>query len=419
MTELRIREDKNIYNLYMDPVVLPDKDIYKLSYGDKAYDVKNNKGYIYKGETAGWVDHTVGSSEFYGEFTMADTAGHFRIGSNTGDAQYSSDNVNWTDVTTPLEVTGSLKWYVRQKPGGTTVTEVKFSDSDFVTVDKLETKGFTSFEEMFNNCSALTSIPAINTSKGSSFGYMFKGCSALTTVPAMNTSKGAFFGNMFNGCSKLTSIPAMNTSKGTNFDNMFNGCPKLACLTLIDTTKSTSASNMFSNCSSLQHPTAAEQTQITTTPGIAWTNPNPCPPPPFYAEFTMEDTADHFKILTWGISEGAQYSSDNVNWTDVDENADVTGSLKWYVRQKPGAPFLPYISFTDSDILSCDKLEPATVTSLSFRGCQKLTSVPMFDTSAFEYFVGIFQECPSLTSVPAYDTSKELISSLCLMAVLS
>jgi len=134
--------------------------------------------------------------------------------------------------------------------------------------------------------------------------------------------------------------------------------------------------------------------------------PNIPPSADFEGEFTMADTADHFKIGTWGVTGGAQYSSDKVNWNDVNVNADVTGSLKWYVRQKPGEPDLLAIDFAHCDILSCDKVETATVTTLSFRGCPKLTSVPMFDTSAFTWFGRMFFNCSSLTSIPVLDTSK-------------
>jgi len=280
MTELRIREDKNIYNLYMDPVVLPDKDIYKLSYGDKAYDVKNNKGYIYKGETAGWVDHTVGSSEFYGEFTMADTAGIFLVSNLTGDMEYSTDNYTWNDVSDGTIYDGSLKFYIRQKPGGAEVTEFIFGDdtqgSEFVSVDKLDVSMLTTFLHMFSHCSMLKTVCPLDTSEGTDFSVMFGYCPELTDVPTLDLSKGLKFQHMFRECTKIVNIPLLNTTLGTDFSQMFYKCSALECIGGIDTRQSAHSSFMFSSANSIEHPTSAERNSIKATPGIKWDNTNPC-----------------------------------------------------------------------------------------------------------------------------------------------
>ena len=89
-----------------------------------------------------------------------------------------------------------------------------------------------SLQELFFNCSSLTTIPDMDTSQVTNMRYMFEGCSSLTTIPALDTSQVTNVPLMFYGCSSLTSVPALDTSQVTNVRLMFYGCSSLESVTL-------------------------------------------------------------------------------------------------------------------------------------------------------------------------------------------
>jgi len=163
-------------------------------------------------------------------------------------------------------------------------------------------------------------------------------------------------------------------------------------------------------------------------------------PPKFYAEFTMEDTADALKV--WGSPgyaiytdwEAIQYSSDGTNWTDLGNNdVALTGHLKWYLRQKPGVHDCFGIELEYSEILTIDKFDCGRFTQFSntFYGQTKLKSIDIaldtkratdftamfsqskvlthiepFDTSNGITFYAMFSGCSAITSIPDFNTSK-------------
>ena len=208
------------------------------------------------GDVEVW-SHVVVPADFYAEFTMEDTTKLFKIdvSGTKGIWQYSNDNINWIDrpTTSDLTKSGSLKWYVRQKPGGQLVTRFCFLSSEFKTCDSLEIGQFNSATDLFRSCTNLISLPKLDTS---------------------NVTR---FSSTFANCNSLMYLPYINTSKGVKFDNTFNGCAALQCMVNIDTTSSIDKFNMFNGCTSLIAPNAAERGQIAHVPGISWTNPNPCP----------------------------------------------------------------------------------------------------------------------------------------------
>ena len=90
-----------------------------------------------------------------------------------------------------------------------------------------DTANVTNMSNMFQNCSALTTIPKLDTSKVTTMYYMFRDCTNLTSIPQLDTSKVTDMTYMFKGCSKLTAIPAMDMSKVTKMDLMLFGCKSL------------------------------------------------------------------------------------------------------------------------------------------------------------------------------------------------
>jgi hypothetical protein len=123
------------------------------------------------------------------------------------------------------------------------------------------------YSNMFRGCSGLTSIPTTllpaSALEISCYSYMFSGCSGLKSLPATllpaSTLTWYCYQNMFQGCSGLTSIPATLLPASALADycyqNMFYGCTGLTSIpaTLLPaTTLAQSCYNgMFRGCSGL------------------------------------------------------------------------------------------------------------------------------------------------------------------------
>ena len=126
-------------------------------------------------------------------------------------------------------------------------------------LEYLNTANVEIMDNMFNGCSALTSLDLtnFNTAKVTDMSFMFKGCSALTSLDLtnFNTAKVVNMGFMFYDCSALTSLDLtnFNTANVVFMDNMFNGCSALESLDLtnFNTAKVTYMNNMFEGCSAL------------------------------------------------------------------------------------------------------------------------------------------------------------------------
>ena len=126
-------------------------------------------------------------------------------------------------------------------------------------LEYLNTANVEFMDNMFNGCSALTSLDLtkFNTAKVVNMGNMFYGCSALTSLDLtnFNTANVDFMDMMFNGCSALKSLDLtnFNTAKVVNMYMMFNGCSALESLDLtnFNTAKVTYMNNMFEGCSAL------------------------------------------------------------------------------------------------------------------------------------------------------------------------
>ena len=124
----------------------------------------------------------------------------------------------------------------------------------------LDTSNVTSLNQMFFNCSSLTSLDLsnFNTSKVTDMRMIFESCSSLTSLDLsnFNTSNVTRLNQMFFECSSLTSLDLsnFNTSKVTNMIGMFYGCSSLTSLNISNwnTSNVTDMSSMFSGCSKLK-----------------------------------------------------------------------------------------------------------------------------------------------------------------------
>ena len=117
----------------------------------------------------------------------------------------------------------------------------------------IDTSAVTNMDNMFQDCTSLTTISQLDTSKVTNMNNMFQNCSALTTIPLLNTSKVVVMNNMFQDCTSLTTIPLLNTSKVVTMNYMFSGCISLTTIPQLDTSKVTNMMNMFNSCTSLSN----------------------------------------------------------------------------------------------------------------------------------------------------------------------
>ena len=142
-----------------------------------------------------------------------------------------------------------------------TITNISFQNkTSLLTLDYLNfTNAITDATNMFNGCTALTSINALdwNTSKVSKMNYMFSNCAKLTTLDlsSWKVDNVAYMDYMFRSCNSLTTLNLSNwnTSKLIGMGYMFSGCSALTTLDLSHFKVDSVAymSYMFQNCSSL------------------------------------------------------------------------------------------------------------------------------------------------------------------------
>ena len=138
----------------------------------------------------------------------------------------------------------------------------KFSNNTFTNLifKDVDTSNVTNMGDMFNSCSALTSLDVskFDTSKVTNMSWMFEYCMSLTSLDlsTWDTSNVTNMNAMFLYCSALTSLDlsGFDTSKVTDMSFMFSNCSSLTSLDLSawNTSKVTNMSNMFKGCSALK-----------------------------------------------------------------------------------------------------------------------------------------------------------------------
>ena len=142
-------------------------------------------------------------------------------------------------------------------------TSISFGNkSNIKSIKKLkglDTSNVTNMQQMFYQCSKLTSLDLsnFNTSNVTNMSTMFTLCSKLTSLDLsnFNTSNVTDMSSMFRECSKLTSLDLsnFNTSNVTDISTMFQYCSSLKSLNLSnwDISKVTNMYNMFTYISKL------------------------------------------------------------------------------------------------------------------------------------------------------------------------
>ena len=216
---------------------------------------------------SGGVTPTPTFSE-YNEFVFDINSSNITISLDTdrrGDTTTWDGNTDWGDGTVDTQSSHQYSqagtYTVKTKYGLASPTSYSNNDNikAYLKQVKALNSNMTTMENMFRDCSSLTSIDFSNfdTSKVTNMNSMFDSCSSLTSLDLsnINTSNVITMDSMFFECTSLTSLDLSNfdTSKVTNMSAMFYNCNKLTTLDLsnFDTSKVTYMNYMFYSCTSL------------------------------------------------------------------------------------------------------------------------------------------------------------------------
>ena len=127
-------------------------------------------------------------------------------------------------------------------------------------IENLDTSNVTDMNNMFYECSSLSSIDLsnFNTSNVTNMSGMFNRCSSLSSIDLskFDTSNVKDMNAVFYNCTGLTSLDlsSFNTSNVTDMEMMFDGCSNLKTVNLqsFNTEKVTNMLQMFYRCESLE-----------------------------------------------------------------------------------------------------------------------------------------------------------------------
>ena len=307
------------------------------------------------------------------------------------------------------------------------------SIKNIVFDESFKTYAPTSLSGFFNGCKTLETISGLeylNTANVEYMDNMFNGCSALTSLDLtkFNTANVEFMYHMFKGCSALTSLDLtkFNTAKVTYMNNMFEGCSALTTIYASDkfvTDNVKYGLDMFTGCKSLK-----DYSDSKTDHNYANYGPDGYFTPVFdYAEF---DNATGTLTFRRGLSkpEGAYDLNEGDNtpeWRREKEPEDgsfVPGEKiniskvvfdASFANARPTSCYKWFDMCTSlTEIEGIENLNTEKVTNMGsmFSGCYDLTQLDLsnFDTQNVENMSDMFVSCMNLKSlnVSNFDTQK-------------
>ena len=258
---------------------------------------------------------------------------------------------------------------------------MKFGYSNFTEIpSNVDFTNVTDMDNLFADCTQLTSIPQLNTASTNSMVRMFANCNSLTAIPQLDTSNVYDMDSMFSGCNSLTAIPELNTSKATKMNSMFSGCSSLTTIPQMDTSSATSMDNMFAYC-----------TQLTSIPQL---------------DFSSVDSMENIFQECWALTTIPQLNIPNVgnlngmfhNCTGLTTIEGINASSIWSMND----------TFAGcSSLTSIPQLDTSSVSSMreAFSACSSLITIPQLDFSSVGDMSNLFSGCSSLTTIPPLNTS--------------
>ena len=308
-------------------------------------------------------------------------------------------------------------------------------------------RGFNTLIGAFYGCTNLTSIPTdpipCYSTGCTSFSQLFQNCTSLSSVSAnlfICHTAVTSLSSAFSGCTSLTSIPALllkyNTAV-TNLSSLFSGCTGVTSIPsgLFDFNTNVAASgfnNTFMNCSNISGSIPSDLFRYNTIVSTSGFNAT------FYGCSKITSIPnDLFKYNT--VVSSSAFNSTFYNCTSINQaiNTDLfryntaVSSYGFYctfygcskLTSIPTDLFRYNTSVTDygfdETFYGCSSLDgdipvdlfryntgvTANAFYMTFRGCSKLDTIP---SDLFKYntlasssaFYGTFQSCSQIVSIP-------------------
>ena len=302
------------------------------------------------------------------------------------------------------------------------------SIKNIVFDESFKTYAPTSLSGFFVGCETLETISGLeylNTANVEIMDNMFNGCSALTSLDLtnFNTANVKFMDYMFNGCSALTSLDLtnFNTAKVTYMNNMFEGCSALTTIYAsdkFDTDNVKHGLDMFTGCKSLK-----DYSDSKTDHNYANYGPDGYFTPVFdYAEF---DNATGTLTFRRGLSkpEGAYDLNEENNepgWLTQKENIYKVVFDASFACARPTSCYRWFYGCTNlTEIKGIENLNTEKVTNMGFMfyDCYALTSldVSKFDTQNVEDMSNMFASCEKLKSLNVSNFNTQNVKNMSLM----
>ena len=259
-----------------------------------------------------------------------------------------------------------------------------------------------------------------------SLSGFFVGCETLETISGLeylNTANVEIMDNMFNGCSALTSLDLtnFNTAKVTYMNNMFEGCSALTTIYAsdkFDTDNVKHGLDMFTGCKSLK-----DYSDSKTDHNYANYGPDGYFTPVFdYAEF---DNATGTLTFRRGLSkpEGAYDLNEENNepgWLTQKENIYKVVFDASFACARPTSCYRWFYGCTNlTEIKGIENLNTEKVTNMGFMfyDCYALTSLDgsKCDTQNVEDMSNMFASCEKLKSLNVSNFNTQNVKNMSLM----
>ena len=305
-------------------------------------------------------------------------------------------------------------------------------------VGQLTLQNVEVFSSAWSGCKNFVDFPVINVSKGKRFEYTWYD-TGIIEFPDLSFYNGTNFQATFANNKNITAMTSdIGLSSNGFFRYTFYGCESLECITGIDTTgvdfnDPLAVDNMFGGCETLFRPNEEERNQLTTSPGLDWSNDADCPIDiRLYAEIEVVDTnipiklsvSDPFSCTNNGITtdypagehtitpsggdpiiildsleevEDVHFSSDEQDKNDNYKRIDLVGKQ------------LQDLSSFCKDLTNLESIEMVVSDSLNnlsyaFEGCVSLTSLDINgETFNVLDWSGFLKDCTSFIDIPELD----------------
>ncbi len=301
-----------------------------------------------------------------------------------------------------------------------TLTFKKITSDNLEGLDLSRMAVVDNIDMVLNVCTNYSSIKNIvfdesfKTYAPTSLSGFFVGCETLETISGLeylNTANVEIMDNMFNGCSALTSLDLtnFNTAKVTYMNNMFEGCSALTTIYAsdkFDTDNIKHGLDMFTGCKSLK-----DYSDSKTDHNYANYGPDGYFTPVFdYAEF---DNATGTLTFRRGLSkpEGAYDLNEGANapaWSDQSTNINKVVFDASFANARPTSCCKWFDMCTSlTEIEGIENLNTEEVTNMGsmFYACYDLTSLDLsnFDTKEVTNMSKMFWNSSALKTIYVSD----------------